>query len=331
MGELFGALGQIGAAGITSSAIGDATSAQIAALNQQKQFVFSNLNPSVVNAQSAAADIQQAQAQLALQAQIDPSLIAQRYAAESGSLQSTAELNNPNSPANTTAQAAMANALSTPNTSDQTKQQLIDAALGQLKAGATLPPDVEAQLVQSGLESSGMVTGAASGRGIGGQQLRTILGTAGIQLQQQRQQQAAQLATSAQNLETSRQNILTQLFPNLQQQQLSTLGGQQAAFGQAQGAAPTVGLTGQNVANIWLARVGATNQMAQQAANVSAAGTLGQAQAWSSALGGGTGALGNALGGGSNPLPLSTITGWLSNQFSGSSPSVAPGTGVNVG
>jgi hypothetical protein len=328
MGELFGALGQVGAASMNASAINQATQTQVAALQQQQQFVYNNLNPTVVNAQAAAADIQGAQASLALQGQIDPNLLAQRYASESASLGQLGAIANPNSNANQVSAAAAQNALSTANTSSQMQQPLINAALQQLQAGATLPPDVEAQLVQAGLEQSGMTTGGASGQGLGGQQLRTILGTAGIQLQQQRQQQAAQLSASAQNLETSRANILGSLFPNLTQQQLSTLGGEQSAFSQAAGAAPTVGLSGTNVANTWLARVGATNQLAQSAANVSAQGTMGQAQAWSNALGGASGAVGNAAG---SALPLSTISGWLSGSGSTSSPTNIINGGGNLG
>lgn len=189
----------------------------------------------------------------------------------------------------------------TPGMTDA-KNSMVDAALTQLKQGATLPPDVEAQLVQAGLEQSGMTTQSASGRGIGGQQLRTILGTAGIQLQQQRQQQASNLLTSAQNLDNSRQNILQQLFPRLSQTQLANLGGTQSVLGQSNNLLPSAGLSGSNIANIMLARVGATNQLAQSAAGVQAQGTMGAANAWGNALG----ALGSGVG---SSIP--TLSGWV--------------------
>ena len=269
---------------INSDAQKAATQAQIDALNKQQQFVYNNLNPSTVNAQATQADIQQALAQLALQKQIDPAMAANRTAAENALLAQTQKIG---VQSGQVGDQAVAEALA-PNNVAANKQSLIDAALGDLKAGATLPPDVEAQLVQAGLEQSGMVTQGASASGIGGTIQRQILGTAGIQLQQARQQQAAQLLTTAQNLETSRANVLQSLFPGLAQTQLANLTGAGQSFGTANAAAPNVGLTGNNVANIWLARVGATNNITSQAGNALAQGAMAQGNIWGQALGGAT-------------------------------------------
>jgi hypothetical protein len=65
---------------------------------------------------------------------------------------------------------------------------------------------------------------------------------------------------------------------------------------------PGGGLSGTDVANIWLARVGATNQLSQNAANVAAQGTLGQAQNWGNLLGSQSGNIGNGLQSGWNSL-----------------------------
>jgi hypothetical protein len=49
---------------------------------------------------------------------------------------------------------------------------------------------------------------------------------------------------------------------------------------------PNAGFTGTDVANIWLARVGAANSLTQQAGNVQSAAALAKGAAWSSAMGG---------------------------------------------
>jgi hypothetical protein len=287
-GGLFGAAGSIAGSLISAGAIESATQTQVDALNQQRDFVFSQLNPATINAQASSADIQNAAARLALQAQIDPALAALRGQSEQQILGTAANLGQQGA---AVAGQTTAEALRGLPGLDQGKAQLIDAALNQLKLGATLPPDVENQLVQAGLEQSGMVTQHASGQGVGGQMLRTILGTAGVQLQQQRQQQAAQLMSAASNLEAQRQNILQGLFPRLTEQQLQTLGGQQSALGTSASMLPAAGLTGSDVANIWLARVGATNQLAQSAAATQARGTMGVGNALGSAVGTGVAAI----------------------------------------
>lgn len=299
MSDIFSGIGQVAGAALQADAVKTATRMQIDALREQRNFVFNNLDPNVVNAQATAGDIQNAYARLALQGQIDPALLQARYQSEGNLLNQGAQIGQQSGAVGT---EAMREALAGTKGMEDTKNQLVDAALKQLQAGATLPPDVENQLVQAGLEQSGMVTQGASGRGIGGQMLRTVLGTAGVQLQMQRQQQAAQLAQSAQNLENSRQNILQDLFPRLAQTQLQNLGGTQSVLGTSASMLPNAGLSGTNIANIWLARVGATNQLAQSAADAAARGTMGQATAWGNALGGAGSAIGSAI---------PTISGWF--------------------
>jgi len=270
-----------------ASAVRDATQMQIDALQRQRDFVFSQLDPSRVGAQALGADVQRAQSQLALQAITDPAALATRYASEQAILDRVLGLEG--STAEQVADVAAREAIAGTPGMDEGKAALIDAALSELRAGATLPPDVQAELVQSGLERSGEVTGGATGsRGTSGQVLRQILGTAGLELQAQRQQRAASLLGAASDLETRRQQILGSLFPNLSTVQLNTLQGAQSALQQSNQMVPQAGLSGTDVANIWLARVGATNQLAQQAANAAAAGAIGQAQAWQPAFGAAT-------------------------------------------
>lgn len=298
-GGLFGAAGSIISAGLQSSAVDSATRAQQNALAQIRQNVEGQLSPDTINSVALAGDTQRAQQQQALLAKIYPGLFQAENLAQN-SLAQQASGFGANAPATQVAAEATKEALSGPST-EQGRQQLIDSALAQLKAGATLPPDVEAQLVQSGLESSGMVTQNASGRGIGGQQLRTILGTAGIELQRQRQAQAAGLLTQAQQLETQRQQVLQGLFPSLADTQLKQVQGAAGIFGTAANATPQAGLSGTSLANAWLQRVGALNQVIGQAGGVSAAKDLAKGQIWGNAIGSAVSGLGSLNLGGGQP------------------------------
>jgi hypothetical protein len=197
MSDVFGAVGQVAGASIQANAMRDATQMQIDALQKQRDFVYSQLEPGTVNAQAQQADIDRAKNQLALQGQIDPALLAQRYASEGAIAKTSAALASGNTPADQVAATAAKEAVAGTPGEDDAKKALVDAALKELAAGATLPPDVQAQLVQTGLQKTGQVTGAANASGVGGQVLSTILGTAGINLKMQREQQAANLTNAA--------------------------------------------------------------------------------------------------------------------------------------
>ncbi len=281
MSEIFGAVGSIAGAAIQADAVSSAVDKQIKALERQQQFVFQQLEPGAINQQAIQADIDQARNQLAAQALIDPSLRAARDVSSAAILRGSQELG---------AQAGDIGALAAAEAKrgvagmDELKTRLIDSALQELNAGATLPPDLQAELVRAGLERTGAVTGRASAPA-GSNILREVLGSAGIALKGQRQERAAKLAETAQGLEESRQRILGTLFPNLNTVQLNTLRGQQGVLEQADVMAPNIGLSGQDIANLWLSRVGATNQLAQQSADVAARGGVSLGQIWGDALG----------------------------------------------
>lgn len=320
MSEIFGAAGQIASSAIQAGAIKDATQMQIDALQKQRDFVFQQLEPSAINQQALQASVAQAQNRLALQGQVDPALLQQRYASEAQIGQQAAQLGN--GPAQVVGGVAAEQAIQGTEGTTDAKNALIDAAMHQLSLGATLPPDVQAELVQTGLERTGQMTQTASASGFGGTLLRQILGTAGIQLQQQRQKQAADLSTAAQQLEQSRAQILGNLFPNLSSVQLNTLQGTEGVLGTSNSMLPQAGLSGNDIANIWLARVGATNQLAQSAADAAARGAQGVAQAWAPAIGGGFTTVGSMI--------PSTSSAWNS-IFTPSSPASSDATSFASG
>ena len=65
--------------------------------------------------------------------------------------------------------------------------------------------------------------------------------------------------------------------------------GQQSVLQQSNAIMPNAGLSGNDIANLWLARVGATTSLNRDSANVAARGAQGVAQAWQPAIGGGGG------------------------------------------
>lgn len=305
MSDIFSAAGSIAAAAIQADAIKSATDAQIDALERQRDFVYKELEPSKVGGQALSADVQRAQGRLALQGVTDPALLAARYAAQNAILQGSQELGT-GSPADIVARVAASEAVEGAPRMEEAKNRLIDQAFTELDAGATLPPDVQAEIVKAGLERSGQTVGSASGSGISGTILRKLIGQEGIRLQAERQQRAAALIDEAAKLEQSRQQVLGSLFPNLSAMQLNTLAGQRANLAASQELLPQAGLSGSDVANLWLARVGATNQLASQAANIGMQGGLGAAQAW-----------GQGLSTGFNTLtqPGGTASGWINTAF----------------
>lgn len=313
MSDIFSAAGQVASAAITAGAIKDATQKQIAALERQRDFVYSELSPDKLQGAATSADIEHATNKLALQGQTDPQLLAARYAAQNKILQGVNELGT--GPGSEVEAQATKEALAGTPGMTEAKQKLVDAALHELALGASLPPDVQNELVQAGLEKTGMVSGAATPKGLGGNILRHVLGTAGIQLQADRQQRAAGLLQSAQSLESNRQQVLQTLFPNLAKTQLDRQAAAQSALTLSNNLMPNVGLSGGDIANIWLSRVGSTNQLAQSAADAAARGGMGVAQAWQGGIGGATAA-------GANALP-STASVWNSMFKSNSGPSQA--------
>ena len=276
-------MGDIVSGFMSADAASSAADAQNALLAKSQADIQKNMDPAVVNAQALAADQLRAKNQLSLQAQIDPALAAQRGVSENQISNELGQVGSANSDqvANAAAQQALAQ---TPGAAAGSAS-LVSQANQLLGQGATLPPDVQASLMQSGLEQTGAVQGSATARGAGGTILQQVLGMGGLQLQQQRQQQAASMLTSASNLDAQRSQVLGNLFPRLQQQQMGNLNASSGVLQQSNSMLPQAGLSGADVANVWLQRVGATNSLTQQMAQVTGAGQLAAGQARAKATG----------------------------------------------
>lgn len=258
-------------------------------MKAQRDFVYKELAPGRINEQATSADIDRAKSRLALQAITDPALLRARYSASEALAQQAAQIGAPGTETERVREQAVSEALGqgTTGVAASLKQKLIDQALTELEGGATLPGDVQAELVRAGLERAP--------RGMGQNLTRQLIGQQGIALQSERQRRALELTGAAEGLERNRNSLLTSLFPALQQSQAANLGMSQAALQASAGELPQAGLSGESIANIWLARVGATNQLAQSATDAAARGGQANAQIWNKALGGVTQSLASAL------------------------------------
>lgn len=277
-----------------------AAATQAKASQRAKEFAFTNLDPAVVNAQAQQADIERATQRLALQAQIDPALAALRHQSGEQLLSQAGQIGQ--GTPEELAQLAASNAIAGNEGTTALKNKLIDSALAELNAGATLPPDVQAEFIKAGLERSGMTTGGANPTGVGGVIAREVLGSGALALKNQRQINAQNLINTASSLDTQRQQILATLFPSINNMKLANLNAQAGAFGVANNAVPEAGLSGNDVAKLWLARVGAVNNINFDAADNRAAAQTATGTAINNGIGAITGALGG-MGGGAAKAP----------------------------
>src|SRR5262249_5321270 len=145
----------------------------------------------------------------------------------------------------------------------------------ELAAGATLPPSFQAELVRSGLENGS--TPGATGQGAQGVATRTLLGSAGLQLQQQRQQEAEAALGSAGSLQAGRESALGELatLDNNLRAGAATRAAQAAVFGN--NSVPNIGIGGNTVVGMDLSNLNFQNQIKLGLAQLNAGKTLNHA------------------------------------------------------
>lgn len=316
VGSVLGTAGQVVGGVLSSSATRSAANRQAGAIQSAMDSLSADLDPTSLNDRAVQFDLERARARIQAQRDIDPELANQRQLSQqmlTGQLQ---ELGGTTA-SDTIAQQAATEAMQSGAGFSAGKQALIDAALQELKLGASLPPDVQAEIMKAGLETAGNVTGEAASRGAGANILKQTLGLGALNLKAQRQAQAEKMLTAASGIDAQRQSILQSLFPNLQAQQLNKMKATSGVLTQADSMLPEAGLSGSDITNLWLARTGALNQLASNKATVTSQGALTSNLQMANAIGGGISGLGNAVGGG----------GGLSSFFS----SVFPGGGSNAG
>jgi len=283
IGGIIGGLFSMGGAAIQANATKKATQMQIDAINQQRELIRSELAPEKVAPMVSQADQQRAMSMLALQGKIDPALLASRYQASSNIL---GTLQQPGGQAEDLASQLISEIQQPSAGLEAVKAAMIDRALDSLDAGATLPSDVQAEIIKAGLERSTASGVGAARSGLAGQTAKKILGQAGVTLQQQRENQAMNLTKTADELSTRRAQLLASVFPQLKNLQTLNLQNALSSLTTSNAMAPESGMSGGDMLNLLKARVGAEQSLTAQEGAARADLAKGIGSAWSGALGG---------------------------------------------
>lgn len=315
--------------------------AQMSALAEQEKILQNKLDPAALNRLAQTMDRERLLSRRALQEETDPELAKLRQLGKDELLKEFGTPDASRQTAQVASQLFKENITADPRM-EALKDSIINKAKADLDAGATLPPEYQAELIRSGLS-----VGAGSGVGVSRNQVggvtSRLLGSAGIQLGQQRVAEAQQLTNTAQNLTTSRANILSSIFPTIKAAEDAKIARAAGAFQLGESTLPQSGLSGSDAVNLEVARrnamVAAAGQrggiMAQlatakgneQAGYLAAAGSVA-----SGAIGAyatpGTGAFGN------QPVAPGTAPAFpgVSQAAFGSTGPVAPigGGGTNI-
>lgn len=241
-----------GSAAAKNAAAKKAAGAQKKAISQQEAILRRNLDPGALNRLAQTMDRERALSRRQLQTEVDPELAELR---QYGKEELLKEFQRPDSSRQST---QVANQLFAENIKgdprmEALKDSIIAKAQDDLDKGAELPAEFQAELVRSGLAA-----GAGSGIGVSRNQVggvtSRLLGGAGIQLEAQRTAEAQQLASTAQNLTTSRANILSSIFPTVKAAEDAKLQRAAGAFQIGEGSLPQSGLSGSDAVNIEVAR-----------------------------------------------------------------------------
>lgn len=226
--------------------------AQKEALTGQAKILQDELSYSRVNQEAVNADRQRAKDRIALQEQIDPELAQLR---QLGKQQLLDQAKQPNASQQSVQVAKqLFGEFQKPDARiEALKDQIIGKAQEDLKAGATLPPEYQAELVRSGLVSAGQSGLKPAVSTIGGK-VAQELGSAGINLQAQRTAEAQRLTQTANDLQTSRARLLESIFPTISQSEATQRQVAASTFGIGEATLPQAGLTGQEAAQLQINR-----------------------------------------------------------------------------
>lgn len=173
--------------------------------------------------------------------------------------------------------------------------QLFDQAQGELDAGATLPPEFQAELVRSGLEKTGAA--GTTGSGAAGVESRTLLGRAGLDLQAHRRDQAATLLSTADALKQRRAAILADTLGTSNSVKNQTQARQANAYSIGAAGVPQAGLAGADLVNLNLANLQQQNQATLGKAGVKSNLALANGAANQAIIGGVASGVTTAIGG----------------------------------
>lgn len=260
------------------------------------------LNAAELQSVAKQGDLENIRNSLAAQRELDPTFAAIR---DVGSKNILSALRSDQTPGQADKAASeIGSSLAATKADDEaTITALMDKVKEDLQAGATLPPEFQAELVRSGLESAGVQGLNVSGKGAAGTQVRELLGSSGLALKQNREANARANLGAVDALRTGRQNALTrfaELTNNLTGAKM-TRGGAGAALGQSM--MPSIGLTGADLANVYQ-----QNYKLDQAKTMGKAGVESDLATQKGAL---TASTIGAVGSGVNSM----LGGWIGGLF----------------
>lgn len=208
---------------------------------------------------------------------------------------------------------------------DEVLAQLMDRVKADLDAGATLPPEFQAELVRSGMEKAGASGLDMSRGGDAGANTRRLLGSEGLALKMAREANAVRNLGAATNLRNDRSKALIGIAALDNDLKNATMGRAGAAISTSNSNMPSIGLSGADAADIYQrnaefenkrilerAKITSDTTLAKAANNAQMAGGI--ASGVSSAIGGYAGAAGGAAGTGSGGGGFGS---WLSGLFGG--------------
>lgn len=288
------AAGAAGAAYAKKSAADKAAHAQKSALTGQKKILQDELSFDRINQAATDADRLRANNRLQLQQEIDPELAKLR---QLGKEKLLAESQRPNESLQST---QVANTLFNENGKqdprlEALKSSIINRAQEEIAAGATLPPQFQADLVRAGVQQGSQAGFATDAKTVGGTIARA-LGIGGEQLKVARENQATHLAGAATNLEESRARILGSIFPTIAASEQARRQDAASAFGIGEATLPESGLTGREAANIQQNRGNTLLRIRGQRGQISAQQAQAQGEATAAYIGAGTSFATSALG-----------------------------------
>lgn len=287
------AAGSAATAVVQKNAADKAAGAQKKGVEQQNQLLKGNMNPDKLNALATRFDKDRAKNRIEFQKELDPELAALRQKGKE-ELLAQAELDKTTTDSAKVAKELFNEVKQADPRMQALKESLITRAQADLDAGATLPPEYQAELVRAGLTQASQGGIGFDKSTIGGGVARA-LGSAGLQLAAARANEAQQLAQSAQNITNSRVNILATVFPKLRD--LESVNRQDALvnFQVGDSALPQVGLTGQDAVNIQIAKTKAKGALLQKGADIKSQEAVNQGQYTGALIGAGTSLVSNVL------------------------------------
>ena len=286
------AAGTIASSAISASAANRASRQRAAALRSLEQLDIPELQR-----MAQQADEERFRGTLEVQRRVDPQAAALRETGLSGMLRAQETGDAADAESRQILDQLLAEQGLAAGQENELRQKLLADAKTALDAGATLPPEFQAELVRTGLETSAGVAGfrPEDRAGAAGTTVRKLVGSAGLALQEARRKQATENIQTAAGIAGSRVTILGSIAQQFQALATNQLNRSAAATQAGQSLLPSYGLSGSDVANLKQQDIANRNAVTMGVANEGAQRTINNGQMVSSILGSATGALGTGL------------------------------------